>query len=112
MLTVSNITYRIGGRLILENATCAVQDNWKVGVVGPNGAGKSTLFKLITGELHLDSGTITLAERRTRGEVKQDIPDDDTQLIDIVLAADTERTALFKQAETEEDPYKISSRRV
>ncbi len=107
MLTVSNITYRIGGRLILENATCAVQDNWKVGVVGPNGAGKSTLFKLITGELHLDSGTITLAERRTRGEVKQDIPDDDTQLIDIVLAADTERTALFKQAETEEDPYKI-----
>lgn len=107
MLTVSNITYRIGGRLILENATCAVQDNWKVGVVGPNGAGKSTLFKLITGELLLDSGTITLAERRTRGEVKQDIPEDDTQLIDIVLAADTERTALFKQAETEEDPYKI-----
>ena len=107
MLTVSNITYRIGGRLILENATCAVQDNWKVGVVGPNGAGKSTLFKLITGELHLDSGTITLAERRTRGEVKQDIPDDDTQLIDIVLAADVERTALFKAAETEEDPYKI-----
>lgn len=107
MLTVSNITYRIGGRLILENATCAVQDNWKVGVVGPNGAGKSTLFKLITGELLLDSGAITLAERRTRGEVKQDMPDDDTQLIDIVLAADVERTALFKQAETEEDPYKI-----
>ncbi|PZP40707.1 MAG: glycosyl transferase family 1, partial [Pseudomonas fluorescens] len=98
MLTISNLTYRVAGRLILENASATVQDGWKVGVVGANGAGKSTLFKLITGELLLDSGTVTLAERRTRGEVKQDIPEDDTPLVDIVLAADTERTALFKQA--------------
>jgi ATP-binding cassette, subfamily F, member 3 len=108
MLTIANLTYRIGGRLILENAAATVQDGWKVGVVGANGAGKSTLFKLITGELHADGGTINLSERRTLGEVKQDIPDDDTSLIDIVLAADKERAALFKQAETEEDPYAIA----
>ena len=62
MLTVSNITYRIGGRLILENASIAVQDNWKVGVVGPNGAGKSTLLKTLAGLLP-HSGEVQLLDR-------------------------------------------------
>lgn len=107
MLSISNLTYRIAGRLILENASATVQPGWKVGVVGANGAGKSTLFKLISNELHADSGTVSLPEKLTMGQVRQDIPDDDTPLIEIVLSADTERTELLAAAETEQDPYKI-----
>ncbi|NBV54288.1 MAG: ABC transporter ATP-binding protein [Proteobacteria bacterium] len=108
MLTISNLTYRIAGRTILENTSAVVQQGWKVGVVGPNGAGKSTLFKLIAGELHADSGEIQLASQHTIGMVRQDIRADDTPLLDIVLEADTERTELLKAAETEADPYKIA----
>jgi ATP-binding cassette subfamily F protein 3 len=106
-LTITNLTYRIAGRTILENAGAVVREGWKVGVVGPNGAGKSTLFKLIARELHADGGEILLSDKYTMGMVRQDIPDSDTPLLDVVLEADTERTQLLKDAETETDAYKI-----
>jgi ATP-binding cassette, subfamily F, member 3 len=107
MLTIQNVTYRVGGRLILEDASASVMPGRRVGVVGANGAGKSTLFKLITGELLADGGSISLSDRYSLGYVRQDIGDLSMPLLDVVLAADVERTALFKEAETAEDPYRI-----
>ena len=107
MLTINNLTYRIGGRTIIDEASVAINDGWKVGVVGPNGAGKSTLFKLIAGDLHSDGGTISLSERRTFGMVRQDIEDTDKPIIDMVVDAHEEMAELKRQAETETDPYKI-----
>lgn len=108
MLSISNLTYRIGGRTILEDCSVNVMDGWRVGVVGLNGAGKSTLFKLITGELHNDGGSCSLSAKQKLGQVRQDIPETDDPLIDIVLAAHEEMAALWKAAETEEDPNKIA----
>ncbi len=108
MLSVSNLTYRVGGRTILENCNVNIMDGWKVGVVGANGAGKSTLFKLIAGDLHPDNGNISLNERQTFGMVRQDIPVTDTPIIDIVIHAHEELSTLLKAADTETDPYKIS----
>jgi ATP-binding cassette subfamily F protein 3 len=107
MLNIKNITYRIGGRTILEDCTASIMDGWRVGVVGLNGAGKSTLFKLISGELHADQGDISVGARQRLGQVRQDIPDCDTPLIDMVIAANTELADLMAASETETDPYKI-----
>jgi ATP-binding cassette subfamily F protein 3 len=108
MLSISNLTYRIGGRVILEDCSMNVMDGWRVGVVGLNGAGKSTLFKLITGVLQNDGGNISLSANQKLGIVSQDIPETDDPLIDVVLAAHKEMAALWKAAETEEDPNKIA----
>ena len=108
MLNITNLTYRIGGRTILDNCSVNIQDGWRVGVIGLNGAGKSTLFKLITGALHADGGTISLAQKQRFGQVRQDIPETDQPLIDVVLAANEEMAALWKATETEEDPNKIA----
>lgn len=108
MLTVSNLTYKIGARTILDNCNVTVMDGWKVGVIGQNGAGKSTLFKLIAGELQADGGTVALPAHQRLGMVRQDIPETDTPLIDIVLAADEEMAQLWKDAETETDPNQIA----
>ena len=89
MLTISNLTYKIGTRTIIENASANIVDGWKVGVIGLNGTGKTTLFKLIAGELQADGGTIAVGVRQRLGWVRQDIPETDTPLIDLVLAADT-----------------------
>lgn len=107
MLFIKDLTYRIAGRTLLEEASLSIPAGHRVGLVGPNGTGKSTLFKLIAGELAADSGDISMISGASMGMVRQDLPDDDTSLIDIVLAADTERAALLKEAETAEDPDRI-----
>ena len=108
MLTVSNLTYKIGARTILDECDMTIMDNWKVGVVGLNGAGKSTLFKLIAGDITPDGGTVSMNAKQRMGMVRQDIPEVDTPLIDLVLEANTEMAALWTQTETEEDPNKIA----
>jgi ATP-binding cassette subfamily F protein 3 len=107
MLSVQDLTYRVGGRTLLQNASLSIPAGHRVGLVGPNGIGKSTLFKLISGELTPDGGKITLIKGATIGMVRQDLPDDDTTLINVVLDSDTERAALLKEAETVEDPDRI-----
>jgi ATP-binding cassette subfamily F protein 3 len=108
MLSIKNLTYKIGGRTIIEEASINLMDGWKVGIVGVNGAGKSTLFKLISGELHADLGSISLSLKQRMGMVRQDIPDCETPLIDMVVNAHEELAELFKACETETDPYKIA----
>lgn len=107
MLFINDLTYRIAGRTLLDKVSANIPVGWKVGFVGPNGTGKSTLFKLISGELSADSGEISLIKGASMGMVRQDLPEDDTPLIDVVLAADSERAALMKEAETTQDPERI-----
>ncbi len=108
MLTVSDLSYKIGARTILDECDVTIMNNWKVGVVGLNGAGKSTLFKLIAGELTPDGGTVEMSAKQRMGMVRQDIPEVETSLLDLVLEAHTEMADLWKQTETEEDPNKIA----
>jgi len=108
MLAISNLTYKIGARTIIENSSVNIQDGWKAGVVGINGAGKSTLFKLIAGVLKPDDGIISMPAKQRMGWVRQDIEETDTSLIDIVLAANEPMAALWKAAETEPDPSRLA----
>ncbi len=107
MLTIDNLTYKIGGRTIIEDGNLTITDGWKVGIIGVNGAGKSTLFKLISGDLHADGGTVSMGQRQRMGMVRQDVPETDAPLIDLVLAAHEEMAELWKATETEEDLDKI-----
>ncbi|MCT4683665.1 MAG: ATP-binding cassette domain-containing protein, partial [Roseicyclus sp.] len=99
MLRISDISYSIAGRPLLEGASVTVPAGHKVGIVGRNGAGKTTLFKLIRGELTLDGGAIDLPARARIGGVAQEVPGSEVSLIDTVLEADTERASLLAEAE-------------
>ncbi|MCV2889275.1 ABC-F family ATP-binding cassette domain-containing protein [Ruegeria aquimaris] len=108
MLRIENITYAVEGRPLFDGASAVIPDGHKVGLVGRNGTGKTTLFRLIRGELALESGTIALPRRARIGGVAQEAPASDVSLIDTVLAADTERSALLAEAETATDPARIA----
>ncbi len=108
MLRISDLTYSIEGRPLFEGASATIPTGHKVGLVGRNGAGKTTLFRLIRGELSLEGGEITIPARARIGGVAQEVPSSSTSLIDTVLQADTERTALLAEAETATDPHRIS----
>ena len=108
MLHINNLTYRIEGRPIFENATAGIPTGHKVGLVGRNGAGKTTLLKLITGELGAEDGSIFTPKTSSIGYVAQEAPGGTISLIDWVLDADTERAALLAEAETATEPDRIA----
>ena len=108
MLHINDLTYRIGPRVLLDHATVALPDGAKTGLVGRNGSGKTTLFRLITGEITPETGSISLPKNARVGQVAQEAPSSEESLIEVVLAADTERNALLAEAETATDPHRIA----
>ncbi len=107
MLHINDLTYRIEGRVIFDAASAGIPAGHKVGLVGRNGSGKTTLLKLIAGELHADDGGTSLPRNARIGIVAQEAPGGPDSLLDWVLAADVERTALLLEAETATDPGRI-----
>jgi ATP-binding cassette subfamily F protein 3 len=108
MLHINGLTYRIGGRLLLEDASVAVPEGHKVGIVGRNGVGKSTLFRLILGDIPSEGGSVTLPRNAKIGTVAQEAPGGPESLIDTVMAGDVELTSLLTEAETATDPHRIA----
>jgi len=108
MLHINDLTYRIEGRTLFDQATAAISDGWKVGFVGRNGTGKSTMLKLIREEISPDNGSLSLRKGRRIGSVAQEAPATKDSLLDTVLMADAERTALLAEAETATDPIRIA----
>ena len=107
MLTLTNLTYRIEGRVLFDEASLVLPDGAKTGFVGKNGTGKTTLFKLIQGQLALDSGSFEVNKRARIGGVAQEAPATDLSVLETVMAADTERASLLAEAETATDPHRI-----
>jgi ATP-binding cassette, subfamily F, member 3 len=102
------LTYRLGERLLIDNATAALPTGARVGVVGRNGAGKSTLFRLIRGEISPEGGSILVPKGASLGSVEQEAPGGAQSLIDFVLEADIERASLLEEAESATDPQRIA----
>ena len=108
MLHINDLTFRIEGRTLLDQATAMIADGWTVGFTGRNGTGKSTLFRLIRDEVSPDGGSISVRPGARIGGVAQEAPATRDTLLDTVLAADRERAALMARAETETDPHAIA----
>lgn len=108
MLHINDVTYRMEGRPLFEQATLAVEKGHKVGLVGRNGSGKSTLFRLIKGQIAPDDGSISLQRGIRMGAVDQEVPSGPQSLLETVLSTDKERAKLLKQAESETDPFRIA----
>jgi ATP-binding cassette subfamily F protein 3 len=107
MLHVTDLSFRHGERVLFERASAAISDGWKVGLVGRNGAGKSTLLRLIQGQIEADGGSLNITGRTRIGSVPQDPPGGDIAVIDAVLAADVERTALLAEADACHDGARL-----
>jgi ATP-binding cassette subfamily F protein 3 len=107
MLTINNLHYRIQGRPLFEEASLVLPDGVKAGFVGKNGTGKTTLFQLIQGFIAPEQGSIEVNRKARIGAVAQEATAGDISVLDVVLSADKERTALLAEAETAMDPHRI-----
>src|ERR1035438_1679161 len=108
MLSLTDISVRIAGRLLIDNSSVQIVPGARVGFVGRNGVGKSTLFAAIRGELPTETGTIAIPPRWRVGSLAQEAPNGPENLIEVVLKADLERDALLREADTAHDPHRIA----
>lgn len=108
MLSITDLSIRLAGRLLIDNSSVQITPGSRVGMVGRNGTGKSTLFKVIRGELAAEHGSVTLPPRWRVGSLAQEAPNGPESLISVVLKADLERDALLHEAESAADPHRIA----
>src|SRR5664280_2092372 len=108
MLVIDDLTVRIGGRALLEGASARIIPGARVGLVGRNGSGKTTLFNVIAGDMSPEHGSIELPPRWRIGRLAQEAPNGPESLLEVVLKADRERSALLTEAETAHDPHRIA----
>jgi ATP-binding cassette subfamily F protein 3 len=96
MLNIQNMTFLQGGQPLFQQVNLQVFANQRIGLVGQNGCGKSTLFRLIRGELHADSGEVSLQSGKTLAFVEQEIENSELAAIEFVLDGDVQLRQLEK----------------
>lgn len=101
MISVSNISYYIGGRPLYEDASMFIKPNDKIGLIGLNGRGKSTLLKIIHGDITIDKGSISKAKDCTIGFLNQDLLSyqSDDAILTVAMAAFKEAVGTQRQIE-------------
>lgn len=107
MISVSNISYFIGGRALYENASMFVKPDDKIGLIGLNGRGKSTLLKIITGELSVNAGSISKSKECTIGFLNQDLLSFQSDDAILTVAMEAFQEAVGTQREIEKIIHKL-----
>lgn len=63
-------SFEVGNNL-LDGLSFEVQQGERVGLLGKNGAGKTTVFRILTGEIGYDEGTVEIAPGKKLGLISQ-----------------------------------------
>ncbi len=85
MLQITDLTYRIAGRILLDGISLTLPDGHHAGLIGRNGTGKSTLLKIIAGTLQADGGEVSMPAGQRLGVLAQEAPDGPESLLETVL---------------------------
>ena len=72
LVTLSNLRFGHGLRLLLDGVSGSIHESERVGLVGRNGCGKSTLFKLIARVIQPDEGEVQIARTVRVGYLEQE----------------------------------------
>ncbi|WEV44168.1 ABC transporter ATP-binding protein [Lactobacillus sp. ESL0684] len=67
MLEIKQIKKSFGRKQVLQDVTLSAQAGELIHISGINGSGKSTIFKIVTGLLKPDSGTVKLGQNDVIG---------------------------------------------
>jgi ATP-binding cassette subfamily F protein 3 len=72
IVTLNNIEKTFGRRVIFDQLNFIIDRGERVGLIGDNGAGKTTLFRMVTGEVTPDTGSVSIAKSLKVGHLSQD----------------------------------------
>jgi ATP-binding cassette subfamily F protein 3 len=102
VITLDDVSLQIGGDPLLEGASCALHEGWKIGIIGPNGCGKSSLFRLLRGELTPERGRIDLPGGMRIAHMEQETPGRSATAREHVVGGHAELVRLEQELEKAE----------
>lgn len=94
MIKLIQVALQRGQKILLEQASLTIHQGDKVGIIGANGSGKSSLFKLIIGELAIDSGNLQIPAQWKISHMAQEVGAGERTALDYVQDGDAELRAL------------------
>lgn len=109
MISITNLSYFIGGRPLYENASMFIKPKDKIGLIGLNGRGKSTLLKLIHGDYKPDAGSISKSNDCTIGFLNQDLLSYQTDDGIVTVAMEAFKDAVDTQRQIEKILHKLET---
>jgi ATP-binding cassette subfamily F protein 3 len=71
LASLVNVEKHFGKQVLFEHLDLAIYEGERIGFIGANGAGKSTLFKMLTGEIEPDQGTVSVGKSYKVGYLQQ-----------------------------------------
>ena len=87
LLSVDRLSIAFGADKLLDGASFQLDPGERVCLIGRNGAGKTTLLRLLTGELHSDSGDIWRQPGLRIATLAQELPTDITATVFEIVAS-------------------------
>ena len=117
MISVNNVTLRIGKKALFEDVNIKFTEGNCYGVIGANGAGKSTFLKILSGSLETTRGDVIITPGQRLSFLEQDhFKYDDFVVMDTVIMGNErlyqimkEKDAIYaKEDFTDEDGIRAS----
>lgn len=97
LIRFEDISLDIGEQKILTEANVSIEAGERLCLIGRNGAGKSTTFKLITGQIEPDRGSVIYESKLIISQLEQSLPvPEDTTVREIIRSGLSKIELLLK----------------
>ena len=97
LIRFEDISLDIGEQKILAEANVSIEAGERLCLIGRNGAGKSTTFKLITGQIEPDHGSVIYESKLIISQLEQSLPvSEDTTVREIIRSGLSKIELLLK----------------
>nr|WP_296481132.1 ATP-binding cassette domain-containing protein [uncultured Acetatifactor sp.] len=98
MISVNNVTLRIGKKALFEDVNIKFTEGNCYGVIGANGAGKSTFLRILSGDLETTRGDITITPGQRLSVLEQDhFKYDEYPVMDTVIMGNARLYQIMKE---------------
>ena len=97
MISLRSVHLQQGSKFLLDGATLDVHPGQKFGVIGGNGTGKTSFFRLLLGELHEDSGNLSIPKDWQIAHMAQEVSTSHRTALEHVIDGDQPLRQLEQQ---------------
>ena len=98
MISVNNVTLRLGKRALFEDVNIKFTEGNCYGIIGANGAGKSTFLKILAGKLETTNGDVVITPGQRMSVLEQDhFKYDEFPVLDTVIMGNQRLYDIMKE---------------